>query len=126
MSDQMNDFYDDLYDIAIEECEACRAGAPTVTDEELEQLTPHVPDWEVLETDGIKRLHRSFEFDGWMPAVRFVDAVAQAAEDNDHHPNIVLEWGKVTITWYTHKIRGLHRNDFIMAAKTDTIRKAMT
>ena len=102
-----------------ERCEACHVGAPKVTSEELEQLKPQIPDWEVVEVKGVPRLKRTFEFDGWMPAVTFVDAVAALAEQEDHHPRMVLEWGKVTVNWWTHAIKGLHRNDVIMAAKTD-------
>jgi 4a-hydroxytetrahydrobiopterin dehydratase len=102
-----------------ERCEACHAGAPKVTDAEMEQLKPQIPDWEIAEVKDVPRLKRTFTFDGWMPAVRFTDAVAQLAEQEDHHPRITLEWGKVTVNWWTHAIHGLHRNDFIMAAKTD-------
>lgn len=102
-----------------ERCEACQPGAPKVTDDERKQLEPQIPDWEITEVKGVPRLKRTFEFDGWMPAVKFVDAVAELAEQEDHHPRIVLEWGKATVSWWTHAIKGLHRNDFIMAAKTD-------
>ena len=114
MSD--NDF--DLSDFT---CEACRAGAPTVTVGEVDELKAHVPEWDLTEVDGIPRLLRSFEFDGWMPAVAFANKVAEVAETNDHHPLVELEWGKVQVNWWTHKIGGLHKNDFIMAAKTDVI-----
>jgi 4a-hydroxytetrahydrobiopterin dehydratase len=102
-----------------ERCEACHAGAPKVTDEEMKQLEPQIPDWEIVEIRDEPRLRRTFTFDGWSPAVAFTDAVAALAEQEDHHPRIVLEWGKVTVSWWTHAIKGLHRNDFIMAAKTD-------
>ncbi len=104
-----------------ERCEACHVGAPKVTDEEIVQLKPQIPEWELTEVKGVPRLKRTFRFDGWMPAVRFVDALAEAVEREDHHPRITLEWGKVTVTWWTHAIKGLHRNDFIMAAKSDDI-----
>lgn len=102
-------------------CEACRAGAPTVTIGEVDELKAHVPEWDLTEVKGVPRLRRTFDFDGWMPAVAFANKVAEAAETNDHHPLIRLEWGKVQINWWTHKIGGLHKNDFIMAAKTDVI-----
>lgn len=104
-----------------ESCEACRNGAPTVTAEEQAELSKQIPDWDITEVNGVPRLKRVFTFDGWMPAVRFTDAVAAAADAADHHPLIRLEWGKVTVSWWTHKIGGLHRNDFIMAARTDAI-----
>lgn len=111
----------DYADLTIEVCEACRAGAPTLTDDELRDLRKSIPEWEVAEIKGVSRLRRTFEFDGWLPAVEFVNRVAEAAEQNDHHPLIRLEWGKVQVSWWTHKIGGLHRNDAIMAAKTDEI-----
>jgi len=89
-------------------------------DEEL-QLKPQIPDWEVIEVEGVRRLQRTFRFKGWMLAVQFADAVAQLAEEEDHHPTILLEWGKVTVTWWTNAVKGLHRNDFIMAARTDQL-----
>lgn len=105
-----------------ERCEACHAGAPMVTEAEEQELKQQVPDWEIAEVKGVKRLKRTFRFDGWMPAVRFVDAIAEVVEEEeDHHPVIRLEWGKVTVSWWTHAIGGLHRNDFVMAAKTDEI-----
>ena len=102
-------------------CVPCRGGEPTVTDEEIAKLLPQVPDWEVVERDGIKRLERRFKFRNFAQALAFTNEVGEVAEAEGHHPAILTEWGKVTVTWWTHKIKGLHRNDFIMAAKTDTL-----
>jgi 4a-hydroxytetrahydrobiopterin dehydratase len=106
-------------DLTAERCVACRPDSPRVTEAEERALKPRIPDWEILEVNDSRRLRRKFTFKGWMPAVRFADAVAAIADAEDHHPTILLEWGKVTVTWWTHAIKGLHRNDFIMAAKTD-------
>lgn len=100
-------------------CQACRPDSPKVTDEERQELKPQIPDWEEVDVNGVPRLKRVFKVDGWMPAVRLTNAIAALAEEEDHHPVIRLEWGKVTVSWWTHAIKGLHRNDFIMAAKTD-------
>ncbi|HVL23932.1 MAG TPA: 4a-hydroxytetrahydrobiopterin dehydratase [Thermomicrobiales bacterium] len=102
-----------------ERCEACQPGSPTVTEAEIQELTPQIPDWEITEVKGVPRLKRVYKVDGWMPAVRLTNAIAALAEEEDHHPSILVEWGKVTVSWWTHAIKGLHRNDFIMAAKTD-------
>ena len=102
-------------------CTACRGGEPTVTDEEITQLMPQVAAWQVVERDGIKRLERVFKFDDFVHALTFTNKVGELAEEEGHHPALLTEWGKVTVTWWTHKIRGLHRNDFIMAAKTDQL-----
>lgn len=102
-------------------CEVCRAGAPLATDGEIEQLMPQVPDWEVIEVDGMKRLRRTFKFKNFVEALAHTNGVGAIAEAEGHHPAILTEWGKVTVTWWTHKIGGLHTNDFIMAAKTDEL-----
>jgi 4a-hydroxytetrahydrobiopterin dehydratase len=102
-------------------CVACRRDAPTVTDEELAELRPQVPDWDLVEIDGIMRLRRVFPFEDFAQALAFTDSVGQLAEDEGHHPALLTEWGRTTVSWWTHKIKGLHRNDFIMAAKTDRL-----
>lgn len=102
-------------------CVACRGGEPTATDAEIAAWHPQVPEWQIIERDGIKRLERVFKFKNFVQAVAFTNKVAEIAEAEGHHPAILTEWGKVTVTWWTHKIKGLHRNDFIMAAKTDQL-----
>jgi len=92
-----------------------------VTDAEIAELLPQVREWEVVERKGIKRLERIFKFRNFAEALTFADKVGQLAEAEGHHPAILTEWGRVTVTWWTHKIKGLHRNDFIMAAKTDQV-----
>ncbi len=102
-------------------CVACRRDAPTVTDEEIAELRPQISDWDLVEVDGIKRLSRAFAFDDFAQALEFTQRVGEVAEDEGHHPALLTEWGRTTVNWWTHKIRGLHRNDFIMAAKTDRL-----
>ncbi len=102
-------------------CEACRADAPRVTDQESTELRSQIPQWKMVRRDGIDRLERSFTFRDFTAALAFTNQVGELAESQGHHPAILTEWGKVTVTWWTHKIRGLHRNDFIMAAKTDEL-----
>ncbi len=102
-------------------CEACRPDAPRVTEEETQQLLQDVPQWQIVDQDGIKQLRRVFTFGDFAQALAFTNRVGELAEEQQHHPAILTEWGRVTVTWWTHKIRGLHRNDFIMAAKTDTL-----
>ncbi|WP_113905962.1 4a-hydroxytetrahydrobiopterin dehydratase [Aliidiomarina celeris] len=108
-----------MSDLKHQTCEACQAGAPQVTDEELRDLMKEIPDWVPESRDGVLQLERVYKFKNFKQAWAFSNKVAQLAEDEFHHPSILLEWGKVTITWWTHAIGGLHRNDFIMAAKTD-------
>ena len=100
-------------------CEVCRGGVPTVT--EGRELHKQVPDWGVIEVDKIGRLERHFKFSDFEHALSFTNLVGAAAEEEGHHPALLTEWGSVTVTWWSHEIGGLHKNDFIMAAKTDAI-----
>ena len=102
-------------------CTACRGGEPHLTDFEIAELHPQVVKWSVVEREGIERLERVFKFRNFAEALAFTNKVGEIAEEEDHHPAILTEWGGVTVTWWTHKIKGLHRNDFIMAAKTDRL-----
>ena len=104
-----------------QKCVACQADAPKVTDDELVEFIKEIPDWEPITEDSILKLRRVFNFDNYSQAVQFSNRVADLAEAEDHHPAILLEWGKVEVTWWTHKILGLHKNDFIAAAKTDRL-----
>ncbi len=105
-------------------CEACRRGAPTVTEEEMAEYRREVPEWEITERDGVRRLERVFRFTDFAQALVFTNRVGEIAEEEGHHPALLTEWGKVTVTWWTHKIGGLHRNDFIMAARTDDLHRS--
>jgi len=105
-------------------CVACRRNAPTVTDAEIAEFHPQVPDWEVVEIDAIQRMRRVFSFNDFAQALAFTQKMGEIAEDEGHHPALLTEWGRTTVTWWTHKIKGLHRNDFVMAAKTDELYQA--
>ena len=112
-----------MEELTEQKCVACRVGAPSVTPDEITQLHPKIPDWQIITEDGISKLDRVFKFKNFKDAIAFTDAVGAAAEEEGHHPRITTEWGKVAVTWWTHKIRNLHKNDFIMVAKTDAIYK---
>ena len=96
-----------------------KADEAALNDEEIANLSADIPDWIVLEEDHVKKLKRTFEFENFAQALAFTNRVGEIAEAEDHHPVIVTEWGKVTVTWWSHEINGLQRNDYIMAAKTD-------
>ena len=102
-------------------CEACKADASLVTIEERKKLMPQIAGWDVIEVDGIEQLTCAFAFKDYLSGLDFLKKVALLAEEEDHHPEIILEWGKVTVSWWSHKIKGLHKNDFIAAAKTDAL-----
>ncbi|MCU7929940.1 MAG: 4a-hydroxytetrahydrobiopterin dehydratase [Candidatus Thiodiazotropha sp. (ex Codakia rugifera)] len=104
-----------------EKCEACRADAPKVTDDELAELIRAIPDWNIEVRNGVMQLEKSYQFKNFVEALDFTNKVALMAEQEGHHPSLLTEWGKTTVTWWSHKIKGLHRNDFIMSAKTDQI-----
>jgi 4a-hydroxytetrahydrobiopterin dehydratase len=102
-------------------CVPCRGDVPVLNQAEIEALALQVPEWKVVEKEGVKHLARTYKFPDFKQALAFTVKVGQLAEAEDHHPVIVTEWGKVTVTFWTHSIHGLHRNDFIMAAKTDAL-----
>lgn len=102
-------------------CVPCRGDVPPLDDLQIALLKSQVPGWEVIEEDGVKRLRRVFKLKNFAEALAFTSRVGALAEEEDHHPVLVTEWGRVTVTWWTHKIKGLHTNDFIMAAKTSEL-----
>jgi 4a-hydroxytetrahydrobiopterin dehydratase len=110
-----------MINLAAGKCVACRAGEPTLTEAEMEDLLLHVQGWQVKEVEGMKRLEKVYKFKNFEQALEFTNKIGAAAEEENHHPLLITEWGRVTLNWWTHKIGGLHKNDFIMAAKSDEI-----
>jgi 4a-hydroxytetrahydrobiopterin dehydratase len=102
-------------------CVACRAGAPPATEEEILGFLSGHPNWARIEVDGVSRIRRAFRFADFAAALEFTNQVGALAEAQDHHPELITEWGRVTVSWWTHKIRGLHVNDLIMGARTDEV-----
>jgi len=115
----------DMSELARAKCLSCRSDAPKITDSEMAGLIAQIPQWQVVERQGIRRLERAFRFANFADALAFTIRVGALAESEAHHPAILTEWGRATVTWWTHAIRGLHRNDFIMAAKTDALFEAL-
>lgn len=99
-------------------CVPCKGGVPQASVDEIASYMAELPDWQVIEVGDEKRLTRSFAFDNFVHALAFTNRIGELAELEGHHPAVLTEWGKVTVTWWTHTIQGLHKNDFIMAAKT--------
>ena len=110
-----------MINLAAGKCIPCRGGEPSLNEAEIADLLIHVPQWQLKEVDGIRRLERVFKLKNYAEALAFTNKVGAIAEEEDHHPLIVLEWGRVTVQWWTHVVKGLHKNDFVMAAKTDEI-----
>ncbi len=112
---------DETSTLAAERCTACNADAPRLTSDEVTALARELKDWKVVEEVGEPRLVRRFEFKDFAQALAFSNQVGAIAEEEGHHPALLTEYGKVTVSWWTHKIKGLHRNDFVMAARTDRL-----
>ncbi len=110
-----------MADLSAERCEACRPGAPPVSEAETRELLRQLSGWSVIERDGVRQLERVVICPDFAAALAFTNRVGALAEAQGHHPALLTEWGRVTVRWWTHAIRGLHRNDFVMAAKTDQL-----
>lgn len=105
-------------DLATKTCVPCRGGVPPLAGAELETLARQVPGWEVV--DG-HHLRKEFRFRDFREALDFVNRIGDLAEEQEHHPDINLGWGRVGVEIFTHKIDGLTESDFILAAKVDAL-----
>lgn len=110
-----------MSDLTSKSCIPCRAGAAPATASEITVWLAQLPAWQIVTVDAVQHLSRSFTFNDFQQALTFTNRVGALAEAEQHHPELVTAWGKVRVDWWTHKIKGLHRNDFIMAAKTDRL-----
>ncbi len=110
-----------MSELTQQKCGACRTSTPKATEAEIAELILQIPYWQIIYKDAVPRLERIFPFSDFAHAMAFSVKVSELAEAEGHHPAILTEWGRVTVSWWTHKIGGLHRNDFIMAAKTDLL-----
>ncbi|QEY18679.1 4a-hydroxytetrahydrobiopterin dehydratase [Cellvibrio sp. KY-GH-1] len=99
-------------------CSACRGDSPPLGQQELANVLAELPGWSLEYVDGVAQLVQTYKFRNFLQALAFTQAVGALAEEYGHHPALLTEWGKVKVSWWTHKIRGLHENDAIMAAKT--------
>ncbi|WP_430814785.1 4a-hydroxytetrahydrobiopterin dehydratase [Carboxylicivirga sp. RSCT41] len=99
-------------------CEACSINAHRLSADEIDSLMPDVQGWELIVDHDIKKLKRVFYTDNFIESMSFTNAIAELAEEVNHHPQIIVEYSSVTIVWWTHKIKGLHKNDFIMAYRS--------
>ncbi len=110
-----------MSDLTTRECTACRGDEPPLSREETETFLAQIPDWNLDDSKDIPKITRRFSFGDFAEALAFTNRVGEIAEQQGHHPRLTTEWGKVKVTWWTHKIGGLHANDFIMAAKTNQL-----
>lgn len=109
----------DSHSLSDKTCVPCRGGIPPLTENEARAYAAATPEWKLVENGT--RLFRRFEFADFKAAMEFVNRVADLAEEEGHHPDICIHWNRVELTLWTHKIGGLHENDFILAAKTDRL-----
>ena len=105
----------------IPECEACRPDAQMLTDEEISRYARALPEWRVEKIDDVSQLHRSYRVRNFAEALEFTNRVGELAETIGHHPQLVTEWGRVTVKWWSHKIKGLHELDFALAKRCDSL-----
>ena len=108
-------------DLVQEKCVPCRGGEPALGPEQIKEYLGEAPEWALVKREGVDTLERTFRFRDFAAALAFTARVGAEAEAEGHHPTLLTEWGRVKVTWWTHKIKGLHRNDFIMAARTDRL-----
>ncbi|MBN2341232.1 MAG: 4a-hydroxytetrahydrobiopterin dehydratase [Deltaproteobacteria bacterium] len=102
-------------------CRACSPDAPRAPRLERQQFQKEHVNWQFVNENDIEKIRRTFFFDQYSEAIDFTNEIAELADFEDHHPTILLEWGKVTVTWWTHKIGGVHINDLLMARETDDL-----
>ena len=105
-------------ELAEKRCVPCRGGVPPLKGEDIQKLQPQVPDWQVVNEHHLERTYRFADF---VTALAFVNRVGAIAEQEGHHPDLYLSWGKVDVRIWTHKINGLTESDFILAAKIDRV-----
>ena len=120
-SKENNDKISNMDNLNKRHCEACRVGSLPVTDSELKIFSENFKEWELLNENGIRKIKKQFKFPNFQEALSFTIKMGKLSEEQGHHPLLTLEWGKVSVIWWTHKIKDLHMNDFIMASKTDEL-----
>ncbi len=110
-----------MFELKTQVCEACRVGAPTVSDKEAAEFLRQLSGWTLVREEGVAKLRRQYAFRNFRDALAFTNRVGEMAEGQGHHPDLLTRWGAVEVTWWTHKIRGLHQNDFICAARSNEL-----
>ena len=113
-----------MTELCKETCTACEIGAPLVSPDQQTELLKDLDGW-IIDNSDISKLIKEFQLNNYEQSIKFTNLIADLAESQDHHPKITLEWGRVCIEWWSHKIKGLHMNDFICAAKSDEIFNAL-
>lgn len=102
-------------------CQPCSKGDRPLSKAEIEGLLAALPGWRIVERESVPRLEKSFQFPDFREALAFASRVGELAEQEDHHPAILISWGRAAVSWWTFVVDGLHENDFILAARTDQL-----
>ena len=110
-----------MNDLTESKCEACSLDAIPLFKEDIDALLLDVDGWELIVDSEVNKLQRVFATKNYTKSMSFVNSIAGLAESEGHHPLLIVEYGAVTVVWWSHKIKGLHKNDFIMAAKTSEL-----
>ena len=110
-----------MSDLQNSQCEPCQGGIAPLDEQQLGPLLAEVPAWTLIEEDSVEKLQRRIDTADFNASLALAQRVGELADQQDHHPAILVEYGQLTVTWWSHKIKGLHRNDFVCAAKTDAL-----
>ena len=110
-----------MTELANRELEQISAASQKLSDEQVAEFVSELPGWHVVDGPEISILQKRFSFSNFAEALNFTNAIGQLAESVDHHPELVTEWGAVTVKWWTHSVQGLHLNDFVLAARTNSL-----
>lgn len=114
-----------MTDLSAIKCQACRPDAPKATDEEIKNYMLLIPQWTLIVDGGVKKIVRQVKTKDFVQTMKLVNAIADLAEEEGHHPMMLVEYSALKVWWWSHEIKGLHQNDFVMAAKTDKIFKEL-
>ncbi len=110
-----------MEELAKQQCEPCSGDSPAVPETDWRTLLDALPEWQIVKEQDVPMLVRRIEVKNFVAALELARKVGELAEAENHHPRLVVEYGSLTVSWWTHVIGGLHRNDFIMAARTDEL-----
>lgn len=108
-------------ELAKRRCEPCREGSPAVPEADRPALLAELPGWAIRREDGVDMLSKTYRYPDFVAALGAAGRIGALAEAEDHHPRLVVEYGRLGVTWWTHTIGGLHMNDFVMAARTEAL-----
>ncbi|HEY5680733.1 MAG TPA: 4a-hydroxytetrahydrobiopterin dehydratase [Pseudomonadales bacterium] len=102
-------------------CEPCRGDSPAVAPDAREAMLAELTGWRVDVVDEVPRLSRTYQTADFAAALGLANTIGEMADSEDHHPQLVVEWGRLQVSWWTHAIGGLHMNDFVLAARCDEL-----